>query len=600
MIRSLYELLRPYRLRLVFSILLASLTTLAQISLFAVAGYLISASALHPSSVLLLWVPIIGVRFFGISRSVLRYAERLVTHDVTFRFLARQRVWLYELIEPRITRLTGMMGHGVLVNTVTHDIDLLQYIIIRVITPIASSFVTVIAVFLFFAHFSLTIAWTTIALQVVSGVIIPSITHLLGIKPSKRMQETRSRFYAQLEDALVGMKEIRAFGQESTILQKLSCAEDNLIKEHDKIAQIDGFAVASVPLFSQLAMLFTTILATSLVVHGHLTGVYLALLAFVSLSSFEALTGLPQAFLQLGVINTALAQIQAIASTKEDIIDSHETSLVSDHHAHTTSSRCMDTLSVQNVIISYDAALEPAVRNVSFDLPIGKKMAIVGETGSGKSTLLSCLLRLIDYTDGSISLGDQSLRQLSIEDVRRQFSVLTQDSHLFHTTVEDNIRIGNPFALMDEVIDAAQKAHIAKRIAELDLGYESLTGEFGAQLSSGEQRRLALARTLLKDAPILALDEPTRGFDALLEQQFFDTLPSITGGRSLLLITHRLLGMQFMDEILVMQHGRIIERGTHENLLKENGLYARMVRLEQEQLTFYLPKEVASGTLSSW
>ncbi len=591
MTRFLVSLLRPYHLRLVLSIVLASLTTLAQISLFAVAGYLISASALHPMSVLLLFVPIIGVRFFGISRSVLRYAERLMTHDVTFRILARQRVWLYDRIEPRTTRLAFTMGHGRLVNAVTHDVDLLQYIIIRVITPIASSLVTVIAVFFFLAHFSQTIAWTTITLQVIAGVFIPVMTHYLGKKPTKRMLDTRERFYAQWEDALVGMKEIQAYGQESAILQKLSQEEDNLIQEHNKIAQIDSLAVAAVPWFSQVAMLLVTVLAASLVVQGHLKGVYLAVIAFVSLSSFEALTGLPQAFLQLGAIKTALTHLQTIASTKKDL---------SDHLETTPSSISRHTLAVRNVTVTYDTTLAPAVRHVSFDLPMGKKLAIVGETGSGKSTLLSCLVRLIDYTEGSITLDGQFLTQLAVDDVRKQFSVLTQDSHLFHTTVEDNIRLGNPAAPLSEVIDAARKARIAQCIEQLDLGYDSLTGEFGAQLSFGEQRRLALARTLLKDAPILVLDEPTRGFDALLEQQFYETLPSITQGRSLLLITHRLLFMQDMDEILVMQHGEIVERGTHAILLKENGLYARMVRLEQEQLTFDLPKEAISGTLSMW
>lgn len=591
MTRFLVSLLRPYHLRLVLSIVLASLTTLAQISLFAVAGYLISASALHPMSVLLLFVPIIGVRFFGISRSVLRYAERLVTHDVTFRILARQRVWLYDRIEPRTTRLAFTMGHGRLVNAVTHDVDLLQYIIIRVITPIASSLVTVIAVFFFLAHFSQTIAWTTITLQVIAGIFIPVMTHYLGKKPTKRMQDTRERFYAQWEDALVGMKEIQAYGQESAILQKLSQEEDSLIQEHNKIAQIDSLAVAAVPWFSQVAMLLVTVLAASLVVQGHLKGVYLAVLAFVSLSSFEALTGLPQAFLQLGAIKTALTHLQTIASTKKDL---------SDHLETTPSSISRHTLAVRNITVTYDTTLAPAVRHVSFDLPMGKKLAIVGETGSGKSTLLSCLVRLIDYTEGSITLDGQFLTQLAVDDVRKQFSVLTQDSHLFHTTVEDNIRLGNPAAPLSEVIDAARKARIAQCIEQLDLGYDSLTGEFGAQLSFGEQRRLALARTLLKDAPILVLDEPTRGFDALLEQQFYETLPSITQGRSLLLITHRLLFMQDMDEILVMQHGEIVERGTHAILLKENGLYARMVRLEQEQLTFDLPKEAISGTLSMW
>jgi ATP-binding cassette subfamily C protein CydC len=226
----------------------------------------------------------------------------------------------------------------------------------------------------------------------------------------------------------------------------------------------------------------------------------------------------------------------------------------------------------------------PALQEISFSVSPGKAVAVVGPSGAGKSTIVNLLFRFWDYEAGEIRVGGENIKALDPDEVRKQIALVSQNSYFFNTSIRENLRLARRSISPDEMEAAAQAAHIHDFVMKLPQGYDTLIGEQGLRLSGGERQRLAIARALLKNAPILVFDEPTANLDALTEKQVLDTLFETMRGRTSLLITHRLLGLENMDEILVMDKGRIVERGRHSDLLSQPGLYRRLFELQNQIL----------------
>ena len=237
---------------------------------------------------------------------------------------------------------------------------------------------------------------------------------------------------------------------------------------------------------------------------------------------------------------------------------------------------------LQNVTKVYsrrDAELT-ALRADELRIASGSYAAIVGPSGAGKSTIANLLFRFWEYESGEIRLGGESLRSLNQDEVRKRFALVSQNSYFFNTSIRENLRLARPKARQEEMESAARAAQIHDFVMNLPKGYDTVIGEQGVRLSGGERQRLAIARALLKDAPILILDEPTANLDPLTEKQFLDTLVQLMAGKTCLLITHRLVGLENVGEILVMQNGRIVERGAHRDLLEHPGLYRRLWEIQ--------------------
>jgi ABC-type multidrug transport system fused ATPase/permease subunit len=239
---------------------------------------------------------------------------------------------------------------------------------------------------------------------------------------------------------------------------------------------------------------------------------------------------------------------------------------------------------IQSLRFRYTPADPPALDGISFTLSQGGCLAIVGPSGAGKSTLVHLLLRFWEYQAGQIRLGGRDLRQYRAEDVREFISVVSQRTHLFNGTVKQNLLLTRPEASEDDLIQAARQAQIHEFIQTLPQGYDTWLGEQGLRLSGGERQRLAIARALLKDAPILILDEPTANLDPIVEREVMQTIQTLRQGRTTLLITHRLVGLDVADEILVLQAGRIVERGQHCELWQAKGVYWRMLSLQNSEI----------------
>jgi ATP-binding cassette, subfamily C, bacterial CydC len=311
------------------------------------------------------------------------------------------------------------------------------------------------------------------------------------------------------------------------------------------------------------------------VANHSIRGVFLPVIALAALASFEAVKPVSASFRHWGQVIRAAKRLFALADADVPA-------------PGTTTSTSYPTkefsLSVRNLTFQYAGEELPALCDVNFDLPFGKHIAIVGENGAGKSTLASLLLGFCRYKQGSIRLGDIELSDMSETAIRQAITLVSQDTYLFNATVLENLKIAKPNATRAELEHAAKIAQIHDIVVNLPQGYETLIGESGARLSGGERQRLALARAIVRSAPIIVFDEPTNGLDSITERRFFDALRPVISGKSAIIITHRLVGLEDMDEILVMQQGRIVERGTHYALLEQGGLYKAMWDLQRQML----------------
>jgi len=306
---------------------------------------------------------------------------------------------------------------------------------------------------------------------------------------------------------------------------------------------------------------------------GNIKGVMLGTFALMTFSSFEAVNPLPLAAQMWNSSREAAKRLFEVVDVKPVISDR----VISEQLSVTNYE-----LRVTDLTFSYPTQSIPALQDVSFTVPQGQSIAIVGPSGAGKSTLANLLFRFWEYEIGEIRLGGESLQSLNQDEVRKRCALVSQNSYFFNTSIRENLRVARPKVTQEEMESAVKSAQIHEFITGLPKGYDTFIGEQGLRLSGGERQRLAIARALLKDAPILILDEPTANLDPVTESQVLNVLFGIMKNKTSLLITHRLVGLENMDEIIVMDHGGIVERGRHKDLLAFGGLYRRLWDLQNQ------------------
>lgn len=577
----LLKLAKPLRGLMALAVLLGFLTIGSGVALMATSAYLISMAALHPA-VSALSIAIVGVRAFGIGRGVFRYLERIVSHEVVFRLLARIRVWLYNAIEPlapaRLLSFAhdqeGGLSSGDLLSRIISDVDALQNVYIRVIAPPMVALVIALSVWFFLGAFSPLIGLVFVVIFLLATVGVPLLTHLLSRTIGARLVTLNAQLKGEIVNDMQGMADIVAFGQEQRQTARLHELSAILQRLQRQMANITGIQSALSNFFTNLATWITLVLAIPLVVSGQLPGVLLAMLVLTVLSSFEAAQPLPAAFQQLGSTTKSARRLFEIVDARSDIEDPAQPAAQPQDY----------DVEFRDLSFSYNPDQPPVLRDLSFKVPQDACVAIVGPSGAGKSTIARLLLRFWEHHQGEILLGGRKLQEYSQEDVHRMMSVVAQDTHLFNTSIYENLRIANHDAEREQIIEAAKQARIHDFIESLPQGYDTQVGEQGLLLSGGERQRIAIARALLKDAPILILDEPTANLDSLTERDILSALRSVMKGRTTILITHRLVDLDMANEILVLRNGQIAERGSERQLMQSEGLYWQLWNLQHRVL----------------
>lgn len=564
----LLRLLKPYWKWMALGVLLSFLTLLANVGLMAMSGWFIAAMAIAGLAGVNMnyFSPAATIRTFAILRTVGRYGERLVTHEATFRVLAELRVWFYTRLEPLAPARLQQYRSGDLLSRIRNDIDTLDNLYLRILVPVAVALLGLIATALFLSLYHPTLALIVVTALLLAGAGMPLLVQRLGRRPGREMVAHTSALNAHAVDGLQGMSELLVYGSAERHATQLQHHSRQLSTAQKRMGRLNGLSQAALGLITNLAAWLVALVAIPLIASGELDRPELAMLILFTIASFEMVMPLPLAFQMLGQTLSAARRIFEIVDAQPQAVDPDAPSPQPERF----------DLKMEGVGFRYSGDAPPALNNIDLTLHTGGRLAVVGATGSGKSTLFNLLLRFWDPQQGRITLDGHDLRTFHGDDLRRHIAVVSQHSHLFTTTLRQNLLLARPQASEEQLMAALEAAQLKPFIDDLPDGLDTWIGEAGLTLSGGQARRVAIARALLKDAPILLLDEPTEGLDAATERSLMQAVDRLMQGRTVLLITHRLVGLEGMDEIVVLDRGTITERGRHQELLSAGRTYAAM------------------------
>jgi thiol reductant ABC exporter CydC subunit len=538
----LLSLSEASRSRITLAVAFGTLTVVFGIGLMATAGYLISRAAERPA-ILSLTVAIVGVRFFGLARPVVRYLERLSSHDVALRALGRVRVRVYERLERLAPTQLVSNRRGDLLARLVSDVDSLQNLHLRGIAPPLVALCASTAAVGAAAAFLPAAAVVLAAGLLVGGLAVPAVAAMLARHASRREAGARGELTSELVETLAGSAELVAFGCEKERLRGLQAADRKLVRIARRAALADGTGDA----LRLLVMGATVVgvLAVSVSAHagGNLNRILIATLALLALASFEAVQPLPEALRELGATLAAGRRILDLSDREPSIVDPEQP---------LPAPTPPFTVALESVRARYAPRERPALNGFSLRLEPGKRVVLLGRSGAGKSTVANLLLRFIDPERGYVTIAGEDIRRYRQEDVRRVVAVADLDAQLFSASIRDNVRLGRPDATGAELERALRSARIWDWIESLPEGLDTLVGEEGRELSGGQRQRIVLARALLVDAPVLVLDEPTAHLDPPTAEALIEDIFAAAGERTVLLITHRGEGLDLADELVVL------------------------------------------------
>jgi ATP-binding cassette subfamily C protein CydC len=563
--------LKPHLPHVALTVLLGVATVASNVGLLATAAYVISAAVLVPFLGTLA-IPIYLVRFFGVSRAGARYAERMVSHNLTFKLLANLRTWFYARIEPLAPARLLRYRSGDLLSRIVKDVEELENVYLRVVSPVLVAAMVSTLTFLLFYVFDPLLAFVALGSLVATGVGVPLLVRWLARGLGRRQLELRAELNARIVDGIRGAQDLLAYGREDDQQRDIAALNRKLGRVQGRMAFTTGLQDALSDLMMNLSMLAILVLAIPQVAAGEIRGVYLAFLALVILGGFEAVQPLGTAFQFLGRSMSVGERLFEIVDAEPEVTDPPEP----------LPPPAVCGLEFDRVSFHYEAGGPAVLEDITVVLELGKRVAVVGPSGAGKSTLANLILRFWDPSSGGIRLGVHDIRKYAQDDLRNLIGVVAQDTHVFNDTLRGNLLLARPDATDDDLQRVVAQAQLSELVERLPEGLDSPLGEQGLKLSGGERQRLSIARTLLKDAPLLVLDEPTANLDPSTERKLLEEAYELMRDRATLVITHRLVRMDDMDEILVLDGGRIVERGTHEELLEAGGLYRHMVEVQRD------------------
>ncbi|EKY3197461.1 cysteine/glutathione ABC transporter ATP-binding protein/permease CydC [Cronobacter turicensis] len=557
-------LYKRHKWLLSLGVVLAIVTLLASIGLLTLSGWFLSASAVVGMAGLYSFnymLPAAGVRGAAIIRTAGRYFERLVSHEGTFRVLEHLRVYTFSRLLPLSPSGLARFRQGELLNRLVADVDTLDHLYLRVISPLIGALAVIAVVTLGLSLLDVTLALTLGGIMLATLLLLPPLFYRAGRPVGEALTMLRASYRQQLTGWLQGQAELSIFGAAGRYRDNLDATEQIWHEAQRRQAGLTALSQAMMMLISGMTVVLILWMAAGGVGGNSTPGSLIALFVFCALAAFEALAPVGGAFQHLG-------QVIASARRVSEVIDQPADITFAEPGADAPREA---SLSLRNVSFSYPGQPQPALRDITLDVAPGEHIAILGRTGCGKSTLLQLLTRAWDPTSGDVALGGVSITEYREAALRATMSVVPQRVHLFSATLRDNLRLAAPQA--DDAALGAVLARVGLEKLLEDDGLNAWLGEGGRQLSGGELRRLGIARALLHDAPVLLLDEPTEGLDAETERQILTLVKEVAAQKTLMMVTHRLQGLTAFDRIIVMDNGQITEQGSHKELLALQGRY---------------------------
>ncbi|MFF2911540.1 amino acid ABC transporter ATP-binding/permease protein [Paenibacillus sp. NPDC057934] len=623
-----------YFWRFVLIIVLGALTVFSASSLMYTSGFLISKASIPPENILMIYVPIVGVRTFGTSRAVIHYVERLVGHDTILRILSKMRVRLYHILEPQALFLSSRFRTGDILGMLADDIEYLQNVYLRTVFPSIIALLLYGAAMIALGTFDLTFALLMGLYILVLVIVLPLVSLLFTQRRQREVKQERNRLYQKLTDAVLGMGDWMISGRQSQFVATYEADErkvahtDGWLRGWARLRMFIGQAIVGIGVLSMLywaagqyagGAIAGTLIAAFVLVVFPLADAFLPVSEAVEkipqyrnslerLSGVEDRDGAPTQGARVKqngqgtrAVSAGVLEVAPVAGGRTETLDEVRTQSAgiakikvtvagrdistttgqAGNEGHSQHDIAIQThIRLENVGYRYGADDDWSVRDLSLDLPQGKKIAIIGRSGAGKSTLLKVIQGVIQPTEGSAEINGRAAASYG-DDIPSLIAVLNQRPHLFDTTVANNIRLGNPQASEEEIRAAGALAKLDSLISSLPEGYNTPVREAGQRFSGGERQRIALARILLQNTPVVVLDEPTVGLDPRTERELLATMFQAMAGKSLVWVTHHLVGAELMDEVIFMENGTVEMRGTHAELLEKEPRYRRLYELDR-------------------
>ena len=572
--RTLLPFIRLFKFAkfpLILGLVLMILGLGSSMGLLTVSGWFLAATAIAGLGTLFnFFYPSASVRGLAIGRTVMRYFEKIVTHDATFRILSKLRVQVFEKIIPLSPAVLNRYRNSDLLNRLVSDVDTLDSLYLRLLAPFFTAAFVIIAMTIGLSFVNIPLALGLGLFLLILLMIIPTVFYRLGQEFGERLIQARATYRTQFLEFIQAQAELLLFNAEDKLKEKMSATEKTWQEDQAKEAKLSGFSTALVLFLNGLlisGMLWFASNADFGTDEYHTA--YIALFTFAALAAFEIIMPLGAAFLHIGQVIAAAERVTEIIEQKP---------LVEFNGSEEFETK-VQLISAKNLSFSYPGQETLVLKNLTLDLEQGQKIAILGKTGSGKSSLLQLLVRNYDANQGKLLLAEKPISAYSEETLRRQICFLTQRVHVFSDTLRQNLQFASADEISDKkMIEVLHQVGLSKLLEQEEKGLNLWLGDGGRPLSGGEQRRLGLARILLNNAPILLLDEPTEGLDRETERQILRLILQHAENKTLIMVTHRLSSIEQFDKICVIDNGRLIEEGDYNSLIKkENGFFKRLI-----------------------
>lgn len=568
--RDLLPYLKLYKKHwfgLTLGMLLAFVTLCASIGLLTLSGWFLSAASVAGLTIARetfnYMLPGAFVRGFAMGRTAGRWGERVVSHNATFKLLTDLRIFFFEKLAPMIPGRVSNLRDADLLNRLVADIDTMDHVYLRLISPVTVGVLGIAALTTLLCWFDMALGLTLGSVLLVLLLVWPVMFYKLGKRNGAELTQHKAEMRVATLDWLQGYSELTIFGAESRYRDAIYAAQEKLLANQKVNASFTGLASALLLLANGWTLVLMLWLAAD-GVNGQAPDPMIALVVFATMASVELLMPIAGAFQHLGQTLTSARRLNEIILSEPDVKFPSE---------ETRHSGQFD-ITFENLTFNYSGGEQPALKDVSLTIPAGNKVAIVGQTGSGKSTLIQLLCRYWDAQQGDIRIAGTRLQEWKESDLRAAISVVSQRVDILNGSLRDNLIMAKPTANDNELSAMLERVGLGKLLEAP--GLDAWLGDGGRQLSGGEKRRIGIARALLHDGPILLLDEPTEGLDKQTEQQIMALFKSHFENKTVIFITHRLVELETMDAVCLIEQGEIVEHGSHQALLAQQGRYFQL------------------------
>ncbi|EKO3517291.1 cysteine/glutathione ABC transporter ATP-binding protein/permease CydC [Vibrio fluvialis] len=568
--RDLLPYLKLYKKHwfgLTLGMLLAFVTLCASIGLLTLSGWFLSAAAVAGLTIARetfnYMLPGAFVRGFAMGRTAGRWGERVVSHNATFKLLTDLRIFFFEKLAPMIPGRVSNLRDADLLNRLVADIDAMDHVYLRLISPVTVGVLGIAALTALLCWFDMALGLTLGSVLLVLLLVWPVMFYKLGKRNGAELTQHKAEMRVATLDWLQGYSELTIFGAESRYRDAIYAAQEKLLANQKVNASFTGLASALLLLANGWTLVLMLWLAAD-GVNGQAPDPMIALVVFATMASVELLMPIAGAFQHLGQTLTSARRLNEIILSEPDVKFPSE---------ETRHSGQFD-ITFENLTFNYSGGEQPALKDVSLTIPAGNKVAIVGQTGSGKSTLIQLLCRYWDAQQGEIRIAGTRLQEWKESDLRAAISVVSQRVDILNGSLRDNLIMAKPTANDSELSAMLERVGLGKLLEAP--GLDAWLGDGGRQLSGGEKRRIGIARALLHNGPILLLDEPTEGLDKQTEQQIMALFQSHFENKTVIFITHRLVELETMDAVCLIEQGEIVEHGSHQALLAQQGRYFQL------------------------